>query len=51
MGPRPTVATKMVTDYKEKHGSLDAEFKQDLQLWYNKNKGQSLQKDFVKLIQ
>lgn len=50
-GPRPTIATKMVVDYKEKNGSLDAEFKQDLQVWYNKNKGQSVQEDFVKLIE
>ena len=50
-GPRPTIATKMVADYKIKHGSLDAEFKQDLQVWYNKNKGQSVQEDFMQLIQ
>lgn len=48
-GPRPTTATQMVADYKAKHGALDAEFKQDLQVWYNKNKGQSVQEDFVKL--
>ncbi|MEE9408469.1 MAG: thioredoxin family protein [Polaribacter sp.] len=42
-GPRPTVATNMVADYKAANGSLDAEFKQDLQVWYNKNKGQSVQ--------
>lgn len=50
-GPRPTVATKMVTDYKEANGSLDAQFKQDLQVWYNKDKGLSTQEDFVKLTQ
>ncbi|WP_299060161.1 thioredoxin family protein [uncultured Polaribacter sp.] len=49
-GPRPTVATKMVADYKAKHGALDANFKQDLQVWYNKNKGQSVQDDFVELV-
>ena len=49
-GPRPTVATKMVADYKEKHGALDAEFKQDLQVWYNKDKGKSTQEDFINLI-
>ncbi len=38
-GPRPSTATKMVNDYKEKHGRLTAEFKEDLQIWYNKNKG------------
>ena len=48
-GPRPTVATKLVADYKETHGSLDAQFKQDLQVWYNKDKGQSVQEDFVNL--
>jgi hypothetical protein len=46
-GPRPAVATKMVADYKEEHGSVDAEFKKDLQVWYNKDKGQSIQEDFV----
>jgi hypothetical protein len=49
-GPRPTVATKIVADYKAEHGSLDAKFKEDLQVWYNKDKGQSTQEDFVSLI-
>lgn len=48
-GPRPTTATKMVADYKAKHGSLDPEFKQDLQVWYNKDKGKDVQADFVKI--
>lgn len=50
-GPRPTVATKMVADYKAENGALDAQFKQDLQVWYNKDKGKSTQEDFVKIIQ
>ena len=49
-GPRPTVATNMVAAYKAEHGSLDADFKQDLQVWYNKNKGKSTQEDFVNLL-
>ena len=49
-GPRPKVATKMVADYKEKHGSLDPQFKEYLQVWYNKDKGLSTQEDFVSLI-
>jgi hypothetical protein len=49
-GPRPTVATKMVIDYKEKNGALDPQFKQDLQVWYNKDKGKSVQNDFVNLF-
>jgi hypothetical protein len=50
-GPRPAVATKMVADYKAKNGALDPQFKQDLQVWYNKDKGKSTQDDFVKLVQ
>lgn len=49
-GPRPTVATKMVADYKAEHGALDPQFKQDLQVWYNKDKGKSTQDDFVEII-
>jgi len=49
-GPRPAVATKMAADYKEIHGSLDANFKASLQLWYNKDKGQSTLEDFIALL-
>ena len=46
-GPRPSIATKMVEDYKAEHGSLSAAFKQDLQVWYNKDKGQNILQDIV----
>ena len=49
-GPRPTIATKMVQDYKAANGSLDAEFKKDLQVWYNKDKGNNVQEDVVALL-
>lgn len=49
-GPRPSVATQMVNDYKEQHGSLDPEFKQDLQVWYNKDKGANIAEDVLKLL-
>jgi hypothetical protein len=49
-GPRPSMATELVNSYKEEHGSLTPEFKQDLQVWYNKNKGESIIDDLVKLI-
>ncbi len=49
-GPRPFIATKMVQDYKEKNGALDAEFKKNLQIWYNKDKGNSTQEDLIKLL-
>ena len=49
-GPRPSIATDMVNDYKKEHGRLDAEFKKDLQIWYNKNKGGNTQDDILKLL-
>ena len=49
-GPRPSIATKMVQDYKTAHGVLDANFKKDLQLWYNKDKGQNTQNDIIQLL-
>lgn len=44
-GARPTEATQMVKAYKAKHGQLTVGFKEDLQKWYNKDKGQSIVKD------
>lgn len=49
-GPRPSIATQMVVDYKAKHGSLTAEFKTELQLWYNKDKGQNTIEDILKML-
>lgn len=46
-GPRSEAATKLVEDYKAEHGTLTAEFKQDLQVWYNSDKGQSVLKDLL----
>ena len=50
-GARPSIATQMVTDYKAKHGKLDPEFKKNLQVWYNQDKGQNVQSDVVTLIE
>lgn len=49
-GPRPTVATNLVNAYKTEHGQLTPEFKEDLQRWYNKDKGQSTIEDLVNLL-
>jgi thiol-disulfide isomerase/thioredoxin len=49
-GSRPSLATKMVQDYKSKYGNLTAEFKQDLQLWYNKDKGRNTVSDLLSLL-
>ena len=37
-------------ELEEKHGQLDADFKQDLQLWYTKDKGVNTQKDMLTLL-
>ncbi|NDV15184.1 thioredoxin family protein [Muricauda sp. TY007] len=49
-GPRPSIATQMVEDCKKEHGKLTDEFKQELQVWYNKNKGQNILEDILELL-
>ncbi len=49
-GPRPSTATKMAADYKDAHGKLSKEFKQDLQMWYNKDKGKDTFQDLMSLL-
>ena len=49
-GPRPSEATEMVEAYKEEHESLSSEFKEDLQRWYNKDKGRTTFKDLLKKL-
>ncbi|ETN94588.1 thioredoxin family protein [Zhouia amylolytica] len=49
-GPRPATATQMVEDYKEKYGKLTPELKQNLQVWYNKDKGQSIANELLELL-
>jgi hypothetical protein len=49
-GPRPSTATQMVQDYKAAHGALSPEFKEELQRWYNKDKGQTIISDLLELL-
>lgn len=49
-GPRPAEATKLVVDYKAKHGQITPEIKEELQQWYNKDKGQSIISDLMSLL-
>jgi len=49
-GPRPSIATQMVEDCKREHGKLTDAFKEELQVWYNKNKGQNILEDILKLL-
>ncbi|MCB0447440.1 MAG: thioredoxin family protein [Gelidibacter sp.] len=49
-GPRPSRATQLVNDYKAKHGQLTPEFKEELQHWYNTDKGQNTISDLLNLL-
>lgn len=49
-GSRPSEATKMVEDYKAQHGKLTPEFKEELQKWYNQDKGNTIVDDFIKIL-
>ncbi|CAM4297838.1 thioredoxin family protein [Zobellia roscoffensis] len=46
-GPRPELAAKLVADHKEKYGELLPEIKEEIQQWYNKDKGQSTLKEVL----
>ncbi|MRI01884.1 thioredoxin family protein [Kriegella sp. EG-1] len=50
-GPRSRAATKIVEDHKLVNGKILPEFKEELQIWYNEDKGQSVLKDLLKLIE
>ncbi len=43
-GPRPSEATTYVQRFIAKNGKLTPEFKEDLQHWYNNDKGQNRKK-------
>lgn len=49
-GPRPSEATTLVNNYKAEYGKLTPEFKETLQVWYNKNKGQNIIDDITKML-
>lgn len=49
-GPRPSKATQMAADYKRKHGALTPEFKEQLQQWYNTDKGKNTLDDLLQLL-
>lgn len=49
-GPRPKLAAKLVSNYKEKFGVIDATLKTDLQKWYLSDKGISTQNEIIDLM-
>ena len=49
-GPRSEKASRMIRDYKEKHGKVDDKIKKDLQVWYNQDKGKQIEKEIISLL-
>lgn len=49
-GPRPSEATSLVSRYIAKYGILTPEFKEDLQHWYNNDKGQNIIEDVTNML-
>jgi len=50
-GPRPKGAAQFMKDYKAEHGQIDETAKAELQLWYFHDKGLSIQKEIMELMQ
>lgn len=50
-GPRTAAAAQLVTDYKEQFGKIDARFKSQLQIWYNKDKGINIINELAAVVQ
>lgn len=49
-GPLPSKAMILASEYKERHGQLTAAFKEDLQGWFNADKGQHTLLDLIQLL-
>lgn len=50
-GPRPTAATQLVKDHLAEYGMITEAFKEILQGWYNKDKGQHAIADLIALLE
>ncbi|WP_281227050.1 thioredoxin family protein [Flavobacterium aquiphilum] len=49
-GPRPQGATDLIQNYKKEFGVVNEEAKTQLQLWYLKDKGLSVQEEVVEMM-
>ncbi|MBC3758203.1 thioredoxin family protein [Hyunsoonleella sp. SJ7] len=49
-GPRPSEAASYVKRFKAMNGQLTPEFKEDLQHWYNSNKGKNVIEDVTEIL-
>ncbi len=49
-GPWASEATKLAKDFKKENGTLTAAFKEDLQRWYNNDKGRNTLEDLLGIL-
>lgn len=49
-GPRPIGANQFMLDYKKEFGKIDEKAKSELQMWYFKDKGLSIQNEILELL-
>ena len=49
-GPRTEKATRMIQEYKEKHGQVDDAIKKDLQVFYTQDRGKQIEKEMVSML-
>ena len=49
-GPRPSEAAQLAHEYKKEHGELTPQFREELQVWYNGDKGRNTVADIKKLL-
>ena len=50
-GPSPFIIMNKTKDFKAAHVTLTTEFKKEIQMWYNQNKGKCIAGDLLKLIE
>lgn len=49
-GPSPSIVINKTKEFKAAHGTLTPEFKKEIQVWYNQNKGKCIASDLLRLI-
>ncbi|TWO31374.1 thioredoxin family protein [Seonamhaeicola sediminis] len=49
-GPRPSEATGYVNRFKAANGTLTPQFKEDLQHWYNNDRGLTIVEDVIEML-
>ena len=50
-GPSPLIIINKTKEFKATHDTLTPEFKKEIQVWYNQNKGKCIASDLLKLIE